>query len=156
MPRFKGEQTIKLPALPPRLGEAVQEAVKLTQKVLNEKGVLYKAFSEDWHEPKEGRCRICLIGGLLAGKYDDPLECITPDDMDSLHRFKALAIDCVRLGKIEQAIMHWKHKPPFPNDLAMLKKLGCDEPITWFGKEEWEQAHPLITKRGRLYSDLKI
>lgn len=92
---------IDLPNLPSAL---LREAMKDLEAAENAPGV--KIDMGWWHEPFGSICYVCLAGSVMRRALSDDTE-YDPYDFDYGTRRKLTALDCLRVGDIRNALIHF-------------------------------------------------
>ena len=147
-----GLRTWRLGNVPDKLGDyfqiAVEEANALYTKP--EFGGVYHPFSEDWHEPRDKHCSVCIAGAMIGKVVNDSEELVVPAEFIHPDQKKLLALDDVRLGRVQRAISRWTRADPKEEVLEELNKT-CGEMIAWEGLDEWKEVYPTLLQRAAHY-----
>jgi hypothetical protein len=69
---------------------------------------VYKIDMNQWHEPENGCCHICLAGAFLTGHLEvSPLESLYPSRLEAMERglgIRMIALDDLRLGNVRSGV----------------------------------------------------
>ncbi len=94
---------MKLPDKPSKLLK-----VALTDLEKCEKDPIYKIDMTKWHRPAgTNKCEVCLAGAVMAKSLKVyPNEELAPVDSSHSTARKLIAIDCLRMGDIDDGLRH--------------------------------------------------